>query len=299
MKKHVSVISGIKLSLLIFLLLHFGLVNAQTIRSPRPCPLPTEFTSEIFRAETSPVTFEARITWNGKPHGATLVELYIGGIVQRTDTVTTPTIYYTGLKDDTYYNVHVRPLCSGPQSGSSTYEFLTPALCEPVQNFNVTGNTNSFTATWDYPTTARFDYKVYEYFAGRLVAQGSTTDHTITITGLFSNTDWRIVIQAFCDPANPDASGYFEGHFVTQCAVVSNVEVSYTRIESSPVTFAAAIQWSGGAYRGSYDLILTGGDLERQGPVSVPFVNFDSLKADTEYTLIYSSDKNPLQWCSV
>jgi hypothetical protein len=185
-----------------------------------------------------------------------------------------------------------------PCSEAAGYEFLTPALCSPVENFIITGNTNSFTATWDYSYTARFDYKVYEYLAGRLVTQGSTTDHTITINGLFSNTDYRVVIQAFCDPANPDASGYFEAHFVTQCAVVSNVNVRYTRIESSPVTFAAGLQWSGGAYRGSYELILTGGDSEITGSIGSPSVTFDSLKSDTDYTLQIRTHCNgaPSDW---
>jgi len=293
MKKNILAISGIKLSLLIFLLLHFALASAQVI-TPGPCSVPTDITSEVFRTETSPVTFEARINWTGFPHSPYIVELYIGGIRQRRDIVTSPTIYYTNLKADTYYNIHLRTPCSETVG----YEFLTPALCGPVENFNVTGNTNSFTATWDYPFTARFDYKVYEYLAGRLVTQGSTTDHTIAINGLFPNVDYRVVIQAFCDPANPDASGYFEAHFVTQCAVVSNVEVRYTRIESSPVTFAAGLQWSGGAYRGSYELILTGGDSEITGSIGSPSVTFDSLKSDTEYTLQIRTHCNgaPSDW---
>jgi hypothetical protein len=308
MKKNVLTMSGIKWSLLIFFLFHAGFASARvitendlltssslsdsapadpnsTLRTPGNCPLPTEFTSEITRAATSPVTFNARVSWNGRPHGATAVQLYIGGILQRSDTVTTPTIYYTGLKADTYYNVRVRPLCSGKQSGTSGYEFLTPPLCDSVQNFNVTGNTNSFTATWDYPYAANFQYKVYNYFAGRLVAEGTTTEHTLTVTGLSPNVDYRIVIQAYCDPSDPTASGYFEAHFVTQCAVVTNVAASFERIESSPVTFTTHINWSGGAFRGRYEFILTGDDSQIQGSTGTPVLTFDSLKADTEYSI--------------
>jgi len=298
MKKNVLAISVIKLSLLIFLLLHFASVGAQVITKTDPqgsnstsgkpdhCALPTDFTSELMRIESSPVTFEARINWSGTAHYQ--VELYIGGIRQRSDTVKSPTIYYTDLKNNTYYNILVRPICGDGRDGAAGYEFLTPpsVVCAPLENVNVTTTPNSFTVAWDYPSTARFEYTVWEYFAGKLVAEGATTDHSIAINGLSSNVNYRVVIKAFCDPAYPDGFYYFETNFWTQCNVVRDIVVSFQPTETSPVTFTANVEWTGGAYRGTYEFILTGDDLEIHGSTyEVPFLSFDSLKADTEYSI--------------
>jgi hypothetical protein len=284
MKKNVPVISGIKLSLLIFLFLHCGLVNAQP--APGPCPLPTEYTYEFFKEQTSPGTFDIRINWIGKPYLVYLVELHSGyGDLLQSDKVTSPTIYYTGLKPESYYYIAVRPVCS--KAGQTGVDWLTPGLCDPVQNINITGTTNSLTATWDYPTAASFQYKVLQYFAGVVVAEGTTTDRTITVNGLYSNTDYKVIIRAFCDPANPDAtSGYFEKEFYTQCGVVRDIVVEFFPTEIAPVTFSAGFYWEGGAYRGHYELLLTGGDSETLVTgVSTPWYTFENLKPDTEYTL--------------
>jgi len=297
MKKNILAISGIKLSLLTFLLLHFALASAQVI-TLGPCSVPTDITSELVRIETSPVTFEARINWTGFPHSVYVVELYIGGIRQKRDIVTSPTIYYTNLKADTYYTVYLRTVCSE----TVTYDLITPppVVCAPVENVNVTGTSNSLTATWNYPSTssARFEYSVWDYLAGKLVAEGATTDHTVSIDSLHANTDYRLVIKSFCDPAYPDASGYFETHFVTSCAVVSNIVTkSFTRSETSPVTFSAYLEWNG-TYRGSYELVLTGGDSVVHYSVSTPFYSFANLQPDTEYTLQIRTHCNgaPSDW---
>ena len=163
------------------------------------CPVPCNEPTDVTVADTTENT--ATITWGGSD--STEVMIVAGEWNPNNGTsqvVTTGTITFSDLTSETAYTVGVRNLCRLSNSEWRTIGFTT--LRHPcfdptavvVDTTTLDGGTVSWTAGEE--GQSEFEVRVYNNTYDSTFAVSEAT--SIVLTGLYSNTDYNVVVRAVC-----------------------------------------------------------------------------------------------------
>jgi hypothetical protein len=223
------------------------------------CPFPTQFavsSIDITEVELSWTELGTATEWNveyGAPGFTPGTGAELGSVV-----LTSNPGLVTGLDADTEYEFYIQADCGADQSSwVGPVSATTLPTCPPVINVSLSGlsetsvefswTTQGVETEWNYEIGAAG----FVPGTGAELFAGNTTDNPTEVTGLTSDTNYDIYVQAVCDPTDQSPWSAPLSIFTGYCTPVYTLTSDYlSKFETTNavenILYTATSQPSGG-----------------------------------------------------
>ncbi len=186
------------------------------------CPVPTDLAASNVTATTADITWTAPNTaYQALQLQYKLANVQGDGWMNAENPVSPKVL--TNLTPETEYMVRMRTICdvSDTSVWSDTLRFTTADLCQTPTALAVVPTSNSAEVTWtpaDDETSWNVQYRTLSADTSWREVAGGVTTPSVTLTGLASNTEYSVRVQANC--GNDGVSNWVSTDFTTPCGVM-------------------------------------------------------------------------------
>ncbi len=180
-----------------------SIAQARTNINPVECEEPSEIVFDATVNQSSPFGYDLHFSWSGPEN--TLYEWQLTNGSPLSGTTTTKSVTILSVEAGIAVTFAVRTLCAENESSEwvSKQFVVPPVFCPDPDSVVISPTSTSVTMTWTYPITPYngFEYIVEQTDNGALIAMDMTQTPSFSVTGLQPDTEYKITLNVWCDPA--------------------------------------------------------------------------------------------------
>jgi len=240
----------------------------------------------VITSGTSVGPYDITVTWTGGTY-ATRYVFYLNGIETTAESynLTNKTAKFIGLNYSTLYAVVVTAVNVSAATSSAQYNVTTPIAppSQPTQLVTTAVTSDGFTVSWSEGLLS----SSYGFLINGLLATPasySTTNKTVTFTGLLPSTSYNLVVIA------TNASGTNESNPQSITTLIA-IPTTPTNIQTTTLDYSYfSLSWTGGDIASSFSFTLNGTTtLPTAYSLSLKTATFSNLSPSTAYAVIITA----------